>query len=242
MGKWIHRLSGVDPVSLTAMCSNCGVVKIRRRFTGKETFRCINKAREDQKSYMLKYNQTPRGKEVARANNGKWRKNRYRKHCKMVCEKCGFQATSIQQMDIHHKDRNRTNNSIENLESLCSNCHRMEHINDPKLVKARTGVAPVNKPGSVLVSRSRRITTMESTIKELESLLNRAQSDVKELKKANLKLLEDIDRLSKSVDDWKERYEDCVATNGRPSITPVPWVDLKKLYNDPCKGEFDQEG
>lgn len=31
---------------------------------------------------------------------------------------------------VHHKDRNRLNNAVENLEILCLNCHAEEHIND----------------------------------------------------------------------------------------------------------------
>jgi hypothetical protein len=43
-----------------------------------------------------------------------------------ICERCGFndhEAAII----VHHKDRNRMNDSIENLEVLCANCHAIEH-------------------------------------------------------------------------------------------------------------------
>jgi len=29
---------------------------------------------------------------------------------------------------VHHKDRNRENNEIENLELLCPNCHSEDHF------------------------------------------------------------------------------------------------------------------
>lgn len=35
-------------------------------------------------------------------------------------------------LEVHHKDRNKRNNSIENLEVLCVNCHDKEHPNRPK--------------------------------------------------------------------------------------------------------------
>jgi len=41
------------------------------------------------------------------------------------CNKCGFTKALI----VHHKNRNRKDNSIENLEILCSNCHYIEHYN-----------------------------------------------------------------------------------------------------------------
>jgi 5-methylcytosine-specific restriction endonuclease McrA len=42
------------------------------------------------------------------------------------CNRCGWkQYKSI--LVVHHKDRNRRNNSIDNLEILCPNCHSIEH-------------------------------------------------------------------------------------------------------------------
>lgn len=41
------------------------------------------------------------------------------------CERCGYNKYEI--LQIHHKDRNRSNNKIENLELICPNCHYEEH-------------------------------------------------------------------------------------------------------------------
>lgn len=41
------------------------------------------------------------------------------------CERCGYDKYEI--LQIHHKDRNRKNNNIENLELICPNCHYEEH-------------------------------------------------------------------------------------------------------------------
>lgn len=51
----------------------------------------------------------------------------YRKYKKLSCERCGFKAVDRCQLDVHHIDRDRKNNNIENLLTLCSNCHRLEH-------------------------------------------------------------------------------------------------------------------
>jgi 5-methylcytosine-specific restriction endonuclease McrA len=42
------------------------------------------------------------------------------------CEKCGYDKIA-QILEVHHKDRNRKNNNITNLEILCPNCHDEEH-------------------------------------------------------------------------------------------------------------------
>lgn len=41
------------------------------------------------------------------------------------CQKCGYSKFDIFQ--VHHKDRNRDNNKLNNLEILCPNCHYEKH-------------------------------------------------------------------------------------------------------------------
>ncbi len=41
------------------------------------------------------------------------------------CERCGYSKTEI--LNVHHKDRNRKNNNLSNLELICPNCHSEEH-------------------------------------------------------------------------------------------------------------------
>ncbi len=43
------------------------------------------------------------------------------------CSRCGFNEFP-KILGIHHKDRNRENNSKNNLEVLCPNCHSIEHM------------------------------------------------------------------------------------------------------------------
>lgn len=45
------------------------------------------------------------------------------------CERCGWNIDK-RGLVVHHKDRNRENNKLENLEILCGGCHRIEHYND----------------------------------------------------------------------------------------------------------------
>jgi 5-methylcytosine-specific restriction endonuclease McrA len=43
-----------------------------------------------------------------------------------LCNRCGYNSY-IDILEVHHKDRNRKNNDISNLEILCPNCHSEEH-------------------------------------------------------------------------------------------------------------------
>jgi ribosomal protein S27AE len=47
---------------------------------------------------------------------------------KTFCEKCGFLAEHECQLDIDHIDGNRKNGSLENLQTLCANCHRLKTL------------------------------------------------------------------------------------------------------------------
>ena len=44
------------------------------------------------------------------------------------CARCGFDK-HLKVLEVHHKDRNRSNNQLENLEILCPTCHTIEHFN-----------------------------------------------------------------------------------------------------------------
>ena len=42
------------------------------------------------------------------------------------CEKCNYSKYQI--LEVHHKNRNRMNNELKNLELICPNCHAEEHL------------------------------------------------------------------------------------------------------------------
>jgi|LakMenEpi03Aug12_release.lakeMendotaPanAssembly.Ray.scaffolds.fasta_scaffold14638_19 hypothetical protein len=50
----------------------------------------------------------------------------YTIHKKMVCEECGFVPIHPCQLDVDHMDGDKKNNNIENLKTLCANCHRLK--------------------------------------------------------------------------------------------------------------------
>ena len=57
------------------------------------------------------------------------------------CGRCGYGKVEI--LHVHHKDRNRENNSLDNLELICPNCHFEEHYLEKSWLKR----VPVNDGG-----------------------------------------------------------------------------------------------
>jgi len=42
------------------------------------------------------------------------------------CERCGYDKVEI--LQVHHKNRDCSNNELDNLKLLCPNCHFEEHF------------------------------------------------------------------------------------------------------------------
>ena len=73
-----------------------------------------------------------RNKEFSGTRHAAWRHGRgsYRNIMKragreIVCEFCGSKDERV--IVVHHKDKNRTNNRLNNLAWLCRNCHYIVH-------------------------------------------------------------------------------------------------------------------
>jgi hypothetical protein len=56
----------------------------------------------------------------------KLRQRPYSVHKKDFCECCGFKAIHPCQLDVDHIDGDHKNNEPDNLQTLCSNCHRLK--------------------------------------------------------------------------------------------------------------------
>lgn len=50
-------------------------------------------------------------------------------HYPHKCNRCEVENPKV--LRVHHKDRNRENNDLDNLEILCLNCHALEHDFNP---------------------------------------------------------------------------------------------------------------
>ena len=44
------------------------------------------------------------------------------------CERCGYQSENI--LQVHHLNKNHSDNRIENLQIICPNCHCEEHYGE----------------------------------------------------------------------------------------------------------------
>ena len=49
------------------------------------------------------------------------------------CERCGYAKYEI--LQVHHKNRDRNNNELDNLELICPNCHYEEHFLEKSWLK-----------------------------------------------------------------------------------------------------------
>ena len=62
-------------------------------------------------------------------------KLRLREERGQKCERCGYDKYEI--LQVHHKDRNRKNNDLKNLQLICPNCHYEEHFLEKSWLKKR---------------------------------------------------------------------------------------------------------
>jgi len=129
MGKWIHRLTEIDIVSATAKCQECGIVRI------------INKPRNYGKRGWIcqKAKQQRNHKSAKKTGKTRFYNRSYRKHVENKCFRCGFIPEDSCQLDVDHIDGNHKNNNLENLQTLCSNCHRLKtKLNNEGIYKNTT--------------------------------------------------------------------------------------------------------
>lgn len=64
-----------------------------------------------------------------------YRKKPFRHGKPKICERCNSKKYIL----VHHKDENRTNNVLSNLEILCKKCHQKHHCVRDKLGKYTKG-------------------------------------------------------------------------------------------------------
>lgn len=109
--------------SKTVPCAHCGKPVVRTNST-------INKSTSDRffcnKSCSASANNALTSR--TRENHPNWvdGSSSYTVHKKDACERCGY-SEHKEILQVHHIDRDRLNNVEANLETLCPNCHCIEH-------------------------------------------------------------------------------------------------------------------
>jgi len=91
------------------------------------------------RKYGKKFLGHSQGRRIHTPTEKKPKKFNYRQYKKKFCEYCKFIPIHPCQLDVDHIDGNHNNNKLENLQTLCSNCHRLKtHINRD-ILKPRPG-------------------------------------------------------------------------------------------------------
>lgn len=127
-----------------AICLDCGK---EYKKTGNNQIRCTECKISHKKFYNKKYTQENRVTGIGSGNNqfgsknhmwkggtSKYRQIKLSSMDHYRCERCNKDLSKYinngknGMWAVHHKDHNRKNPSLENLELLCKRCHQLEHI------------------------------------------------------------------------------------------------------------------
>lgn len=102
-------------------CQLCGKIITGRVFFqgGLKKFCSTNCSNFFHKTMKSKFQYMPKGFAKSIQNHGK-----------IICNQCGNSDTDI--LCVHHKNGDRKDNSYDNLETLCPNCHYKIHWNESK--------------------------------------------------------------------------------------------------------------
>lgn len=98
-----HKLSNIDIEKRIADCANCGPVKVYPNSI--RWWICSRASNEAVYKYRRKYRFS-----IDRSK----------------CSRCSFQPEDDCQIDVDHIDGDHNNHDIQNLQALCSNCHRLK--------------------------------------------------------------------------------------------------------------------
>ncbi len=150
LGIELHRRRKINPcedfskkkTKVIHKCLNCGS-EFEHKYGTYNKF-CSNKCQGEYKSKAI----IEKWKNGEYTGNTEYISNTIKKYLleknNYKCEKCGFEGynelTHNSILQIHHKDGNAANNSEENLQVLCPNCHAMTetYANCGKRKSART--------------------------------------------------------------------------------------------------------
>ena len=122
---YLKHLTKVDPEK---HCAYCNAIMHRKRINGRlEDYKAFTRRkycnRECMKRAFVKQGNS--NQQYSPAHHSSRKIIYLIQGRQMICENCG----SNKNIDVHHKDMNYKNNSIENLMLLCRSCHLKIHRN-----------------------------------------------------------------------------------------------------------------
>lgn len=108
-----YRQSLIGKGTITHICKHCNIEFKSYRRLGRKY--CSKKCNGKANSSVWKPKFTTVRKQLLKLNKIN------------KCERCEYNEYP-KILGVHHKDRNRDNNNLTNLEILCPNCHSIEHM------------------------------------------------------------------------------------------------------------------
>lgn len=120
--KCKYQSEGVRKVLKCAVCNSVFTRSNSKMQNAKNNIHfCSRKCKDIGQSTIKEIQPSHYGTE-----NGSNYRSKAFKHYLPICNRCGF--SNVIALEVHHKDRNRQNDDIGNLEILCCNCHTIEHL------------------------------------------------------------------------------------------------------------------
>ncbi len=110
-----NGLPKVQQIEKTCLC--CGNIFHTEKRTNREQVTC---SRACSNTYFRS------GENNGNFTKGVVYRNKALKEYGYKCQRCGYDDNKAA-IVVHHKDHNRDNNDITNLEVLCANCHTIHH-------------------------------------------------------------------------------------------------------------------
>lgn len=111
-----------DKLRIKVECAHCGVqfYKQPSKINTKSGMHfCCREHKDIGQSYLKDIQPSHYG-----TGNSSYRKKAF-KLLNNICDLCGY--SNVDALEVHHKDKNRDNNDISNLQILCANCHTLTH-------------------------------------------------------------------------------------------------------------------
>jgi hypothetical protein len=93
-------------------CKDCGRLRVARWYEAH---------RDDKPRKNARVTVSKSGMTLGNNKNWKWRQ-----HMEDRCRRCGFMPEQGCQLTVDHIDRNKENNAVVNLQTLCHNCHALK--------------------------------------------------------------------------------------------------------------------
>jgi hypothetical protein len=104
-------------------CAHCGILfkKPKSKLPGSKSglFFCCREHKDIAQSYIKEIMPDHYG-----TGSSDYRSIAFKAHGE-YCAECGCSIFAV--LEVHHKDKDRSNNDPSNLEVLCANCHTLEH-------------------------------------------------------------------------------------------------------------------